>query len=128
LVRKNVELSLFFLLGKKRFINKMKFQILEKTAKEYFQSAEDELNKHRNNAAVVLYFKCLVALIDLYILQKTGITVSSHTKRFKLLKSKFPQIYNILDKDFPFPSKILIFWAQKIFCIFYCIKTAMFIL
>lgn len=80
----------------------MKFQILETTAKEYFQSAEDELNKKRNNAAVVLYFKCLVALIDLYILQKCEITVSSHTKRFRLLKSKFPQIYNILDKDFPF--------------------------
>ncbi len=80
----------------------MKYDILKKTAIEYFQSAEDELNKNRFNSAVVLYFKLLVALVDLFILQKTGKTVSSHTKRFKLTKEKFPEIYDLLDKNFPF--------------------------
>jgi len=33
----------------------MKEEILEKTAKEYFESAEDELKKGRYNSAVVLF-------------------------------------------------------------------------
>src|SRR3989344_4531164 len=80
----------------------MKSEILEKTAKEYFQAAEDELQKGRNNSAVVLFFKSLVAFIDLYILHQTGNTPSSHTNRFSITREKFPEIYELLDKDFPF--------------------------
>ncbi len=80
----------------------MKYTVLKKTAIKYFQSAEDQLNKNRFNSAVVLYFKSLVALVDLFILQKIETTVSSHNKRFKLTKKRFPEIYNLLDKDFPF--------------------------
>lgn len=79
-----------------------KEEILEKSAREYFNSAEDEIKKQRYNSAVVLYFKSLVALIDLYIFQNTKDTPSSHTERFRIVQSKFPDIYNILDKDFPF--------------------------
>jgi len=79
-----------------------KEEILEKAAREYFDSAEDELNKQRYNAAVVLYFKSLVALIDLYIIQNTRDTPSSHTERFRIVQFKFPDIYDILDKDLPF--------------------------
>ena len=79
-----------------------KEEILEKTAREYFNSAEDELKKQRYNSAVVLYFKSLVALIDLFIIKNTKDTPSSHTERFRIVQSKFPDIYNILDKDFPF--------------------------
>jgi len=79
-----------------------KKQILEKTAREYFYSAKDELKKGRYNSAVVLYFKSLVALIDLYVLEKTGNTPSSHTDRFRIVQAKFQDVYNILDKDFPF--------------------------
>lgn len=80
----------------------MKKEVLETTAKEYYDSASEELNKERFNSAVVLFFKALVALIDLYILKKTGETPSSHNSRFKITKNKFPEVYNILDKDFPF--------------------------
>ncbi|MEK6878088.1 MAG: hypothetical protein AABY22_00690 [Nanoarchaeota archaeon] len=79
-----------------------KEDILKKSAKEYFDSAEDELKKERYNSAVVLFFKSFVALIDLYILQKEGITPSSHSERFRLVQEKFPDIYDLLDKDFPF--------------------------
>lgn len=79
-----------------------KAQILEKTAREYFGSAEDEFNKDRYNSAVVLYFKSLVALIDLFILQKTGDTPSSHTERFRITQEEFSDVYDLLDKDFPF--------------------------
>ena len=80
----------------------MKKEILEKTAREYFNSAEDALKKERYNSAVVLFFKSLVAFIDLYILNVLGKTISSHTERFRIVREKFPDIYNILDKDFPF--------------------------
>lgn len=79
-----------------------KEQILEKTATEYFNSANDEFIKERYNSALVLYFKCLVALIDLYILKNTNNTPSSHTERFRIVQDKFPELYNLLDKDFPF--------------------------
>ena len=79
-----------------------KSEILEKTAKEYFYSAEDEFNKQRYNSAVVLYFKSLVALVDLFILQKTGDTPSSHTERFRITQKDFQEVYDLLDKDFPF--------------------------
>jgi hypothetical protein len=83
-------------------MNKEKSEILEKTAQEYFYSAVDEMNKNRHNSAVVLFFKSLVALIDLYILQNKGITPSSHTERFRICGNNFPDIYDILDKNFPF--------------------------
>ena len=80
----------------------MKKEILEKTAREYFSAAEDEFQKQRFNSAVVLYFKSLVALIDLYILQQTNKTPSSHNERFRVTEERFPEVYNLLDKDFPF--------------------------
>lgn len=80
----------------------MKKEILEKTAREYFNSAEDELKKERYNSAVVLFFKSLVSLIDLYLLQKIGKTPSSHNERFAITKERFPEVYELLDKDFPF--------------------------
>ena len=79
-----------------------KKEVLETTAKEYFDAAEDEFKKERYNSSVVLYFKALVSLIDLFILIQTGKTPSSHTKRFQITKDKFPEVYNLIDKDFPF--------------------------
>lgn len=79
-----------------------KKEILKKTASEYYISAKDDLSKGRNNSAVVLFFKTLVVLADLYILDRTGKTPSSHGNRFAITKEKFPNIYNLLDKDFPF--------------------------
>ncbi len=81
---------------------KDKREILERTAREYFQSREDEIKKLRYNSAVVLFFKSLVALIDLFILQKLGKTPSSHGDRFRVTQENFPEVYDLLDKDFPF--------------------------
>jgi uncharacterized protein (UPF0332 family) len=79
-----------------------KEDILEKSAKEYFDSAEDELAKARFNSAVVLYFKSLTSLSDLFLLQNLGMTPSSHTDRFRMTKDNFEEVYDLLDKDFPF--------------------------
>jgi len=80
----------------------LKKEILEKTAREYYSSGNEEFNKFRYNSAVVLFFKALVAFTDLYILQKIGQTPSSHTDRFRICQINFPKIYDLLDKDFPF--------------------------
>ena len=69
-----------------------KEEILVKSGKEYFYSGVDEFNKGRYNSAVVLYFKALVSFSDLYVLQKTGDTPSSHNDRFRITKEKFPYL------------------------------------
>ena len=79
-----------------------KKNILGQTAKEYFNSGEDELKKERYNSALVLFFKALISLTDLYILQNTNETPSSHRDRFFIAQTKFPEVYDLLDKDFPF--------------------------
>ena len=83
-------------------MNKEREVILENNAREYFNSGEEDLKKKRYNSAVVLFFKCLIALADLYLLKKTGEVPSSHTNRFRTLQEKFPSEYNLVDKDFPF--------------------------
>lgn len=80
----------------------MNKEVLKKTIKEYYESAEEAQQKNRPNTAVILYYKCLVALVDLYLLEQEGNTPSSHTNRFKTTKEKYPDIYFILDKDFPY--------------------------
>lgn len=80
----------------------MKKDILEQTAREYYSSGCDEYVKERYNAAVVLFFKALVAYADLLLLQKTNHTPSSHNDRFRMAQKELPEIYDILDKDFPF--------------------------
>jgi len=79
-----------------------KSKILEKTAKEYFDSADEDFGKGRYNSAVVLYFKSLVALADLFVLHETGDTPSSHNERFRITQEQFQEVYELLDKDFPF--------------------------
>ncbi|MEK6896510.1 MAG: hypothetical protein AABX12_03580 [Nanoarchaeota archaeon] len=76
--------------------------ILEKTGREYFSAGEDELKKERYNSSVVLFFKALTSFSDLYLLKNIGKSPSSHADRFRLTKERFPEVYEILDKDFPF--------------------------
>jgi len=83
-------------------MNEDKEKILIRTAKEYFDSGKEEFDKRRYNSAVVLFFKSLVSLINLYVLQKTGDTPSSHTDRFRIIQKNFQDVYDLLDKDFPF--------------------------
>lgn len=80
----------------------MKRDILERTAKEYFQSGKEEFEKGRYNAAVVLFFKAIAAITDIYILDQTGKTPSSHNERFSITKQRYSDVYDILDKDFPY--------------------------
>ncbi|MFT4326235.1 MAG: hypothetical protein ACMXYK_01920 [Candidatus Woesearchaeota archaeon] len=80
----------------------MKKKILVQAAQEYFSDAQDAYNKEHYNSAVVLYFKTIVALVDMHILDNQHITPSSHTHRFRICQEYYPDLYDVLDKIFPF--------------------------
>jgi hypothetical protein len=77
-------------------------EILEENYQEYFELAKDAFEKKKFNAAVTLFFKAIVAGADLLLLEKEGQIPSSNTSRFRITQNSYPEIYNILDKDFPF--------------------------
>jgi hypothetical protein len=71
-------------------------------AKEYFQNALFAQKRRQYNTSVTLFFKTLSALADLYILTNEKKVPSSHSERFRILQKKYPEIYEIIDKNFPF--------------------------
>jgi len=75
---------------------------LKENIREFFDSAVKEEREGKFNVAVTLYFKALAVLADLYILRKEGKTPSSHSERFRILETKYPEIYKLLDKNFSF--------------------------
>ena len=76
--------------------------ILEKTGREYYESGNEDLIKERFNSALVLFFKALVSFCDLFLLKKQRKVPSSHNNRFRITEQFFPDIYRLLDKNFPF--------------------------
>jgi uncharacterized protein (UPF0332 family) len=79
-----------------------KERILLENYEEYYNFALEALKRRKYNSATTLFFKSIVALCDLHILMKTGLAPSSHTSRFRIMEEKFPELYIIADKDFPF--------------------------
>lgn len=79
-----------------------KEKILVENFNEYFNLGLEALNKNKFNSATTLFFKAIAALCDLYILKKEGRLPSSHSDRFRILEEKYPEIYRIADRDFPF--------------------------
>ena len=77
-------------------------RIFIENAREYHKNALVAENKSEYNTSVTLYFKAISALCDIYIFIKEGKTPSNHTERFRILELKYPEIYKIIDKDFPF--------------------------
>ncbi|MEK6912672.1 MAG: hypothetical protein AABX26_01810 [Nanoarchaeota archaeon] len=77
-------------------------RIFIENAREYHRNALAAENKSEYNTSVTLYFKAISALCDIYIFIKEGKTPSNHTERFRILELKYPEIYKIIDKDFPF--------------------------
>jgi|SRR3989344_3275191 len=69
---------------------------------EYFNLANMAFDDKKYNAASTLFFKAIVAAVDLFVLKKEGFVPSSHTNRFRIVQEKHKEIYEILDKDFPF--------------------------
>ncbi len=77
-------------------------ETLKGNALEYYRNALESEKREEHNTAVTLYFKTIASLCDLYILIKEGKIPSNHIERFRILETKYPKIYNIIDKDFTF--------------------------
>src|SRR6056297_2112469 len=75
---------------------------LEENAKEYFKNALLMQDREQINSAVTLFFKAISTLSDLFILKEKSKIPSSHSERFRILENNYEEIYNIIDKDFPF--------------------------
>lgn len=80
----------------------VKLKILEENLSEYLEQATQASQRKKYNAAATLFFKAICAAIDLYLLKTKNIVPSSHTERFRIVQQEYPEIYEILDKDFPF--------------------------
>ena len=76
-------------------------KLLLENVNEFLKEAKKSVGGKSYNSAVTLYFKALAVLIDLFILKKEGFIPTNHKNRFKLLETKYPLLYKILDKDFP---------------------------
>ena len=70
-----------------------KSKIIMSTIAEYLESAKDDEQKGRINAAVIMYFKALVELCDFIIYSQILKLPSNHTERFEMLMRFFPNIY-----------------------------------
>lgn len=77
-------------------------KILTENAKEYYRNGLESEKRQEYNSSVTLFFKAISALTDLLILSKEGKIPNNHTERFRILELKYKEIYNILDKNFPF--------------------------
>lgn len=77
-------------------------RILIENVKEYYEFGLKAFHEKKFNSATTLFFKALASLADLFILKKEGKIPSSHQNRFRILEKKYLDVYNVLDKDFPF--------------------------
>src|SRR3989338_430890 len=68
---------------------------------EFLREARKSKNENAFNSATTLFFKALAVAVYLFLFKREGFIPSKHTKRFKILKQKYPEIYRIMDKDFP---------------------------
>ncbi len=77
-------------------------KILFKNAQEYYTDAVNTEKSGNYNSSVTLFFKSLASLSDFYILLKEGFTPSNHSERFRILESRYLEIYEMNDEVFSF--------------------------
>ena len=77
-------------------------KILKENSLEYYKNALEAEKRKEYNSAVTLFFKAISSLSDLFVLLKEGKMPSNHAERFRILQFRYPEIYRLIDKDFPF--------------------------
>jgi len=78
-----------------------KEELLAKNIKEFYSEGNSALMRSSFNSATSLFFKALAVLADWLILYKEGFIPKNHADRFRVLELRYPEIYQLLDKDFP---------------------------
>ncbi len=77
-------------------------EIILKNFNEFYELAGYAQKSKKFNAAVTLYYKALVELCDLKLLETVGKIGASHSERFRLLEQNCVELYKIADKLFRF--------------------------
>ena len=75
--------------------------ILKENILRFFKSANLVYKDKDFTSAAILYFKTLFAVLDLIIINDIGKSPKDHTERFRILESKYSELYAVLDKIFP---------------------------
>ena len=76
-------------------------ELLRKNIQEFYTEGKNAFKRKAFNSATSLFFKALAVLADWFILKREGAIPKSHSERFRILQQKHPEIYDVLDKDFP---------------------------
>lgn len=74
---------------------------LIKNIKQILKSADLVYDNQDYTSATMLYFKAFFITLDYIILKKQGKTPKDHTERFRILEADFPELYELLDRNFP---------------------------
>lgn len=76
-------------------------EFLIENIREFVKEGKEAKLNGSYNSSVTLFFKALAVSCDLHILRKEGVIPKNHTERFEILRTKYKEIYQILNKDFP---------------------------
>lgn len=76
--------------------------IVKNNFDEFFELAQLAFKTKKFNAAVTLYYKALVELCDLSLLESLNRIGANHSERFLLLKTAKPELYDLSSKLFRF--------------------------
>ena len=76
-------------------------EFLLENINEFIKEAKEATLNKSYNTSVTLYFKAIAVLCDLFILEKERFIPKSHVERFNILKEKYIELYQIMDKSFP---------------------------
>jgi hypothetical protein len=70
--------------------------------KNILGGAEDALAKSKYNIATTLFFKAIASGCDLAIFRDEQMIPKSHNDRFRILETRYPELYGLANKTFPF--------------------------
>jgi len=70
--------------------------------KEFLEAGEASLSAGRLTVAGVNFAKAFFMAVDLMIVQKIGIRPENHTKRFDVVRFRFPELTLTLEQTFGF--------------------------
>ena len=79
-----------------------KLEDLKNNIEEYFKSAELLFKEGLTNAAFMMYFKTFVAIADYTLWRDLRVLPDNHRERCRLLKPRYPDLYNVLSYYFPY--------------------------
>ena len=68
--------------------------------KTILNSAELVYKTKDYTSSTILYFKTIFSILDLILLQSSGITPKDHTERFRMLENSHKELYEFIDKYF----------------------------